>query len=597
MGDWECRGCGFHPNFARRRNCFQCRRPRSPRSGGAGGAGGGARSLSSGPIGAGGRGPLLGGRAAAATATGNSAANAQRAPTYRVPGASIAARACEAAATNSRAGEGTDARTTRTPPTAKTTGDASGSGDNPTGARGHATETDEDGFQPVRGNAWRRRMAAGAKAADQQGGRGDAAACSQGVDAQVDDEEEGDAQAAADADPADAPPSAEELHQAWLAEVAVVRRLRQQGLAAGHPAMEAACKARDEAESLWRGAKDPAPPAVRLSRVQAKLDRAVAMQAESRTAIVELERAHKARLAELQTKLDEDTQRVRLRRRQLEEVQEEIAQGGEGSRARARQGQAVQKVHAALASTIAPTLSALVDQLESTTPAWTILNGLLGTLSSSQALLEEAMAPAPPTQNFDIGDSDGVGGGDGEQAGRDNDTDTDWSESHEMRDVRTNQGDARDESWARGGGADQEMGDSGWWQMSRTDWENGVRWQACGHGKWARTRSSWADSWEDERTREEEGEDQPAAARRRLGPAPQPTGNGASGGSDSTGDPTADDARRRQQHSERVQRVVTAAIDAGVQPITSSGEELQMLDADGLAAWVEENLPSVASLK
>jgi hypothetical protein len=405
------------------------------------------------------------------------------------------------------------------------------------------------------------------------------------------------------ADAEEAPPSAEELHQAWLDEVAVVRRLRQQGLAAEHPAMAAACKTRDEAETLWRGAKDPAPPAVRLNRAQTKLDRAVAMQAESRKAIIELERAHKAKLAELQSKLDEDTERVRLRRRQLGEVQDEIAQGGTGGRTTARQGQAVQKVHATLSSTIAPTISALVDQLESSTPAWSILNGLLGTLSSSQTLLEEAMAATPPTQTFDIGDGTGVGEDEGDDNDHDGYSDTEWSESHEMRDGAEHgdqagdQGGAQGSSWSGNHGADQTRGNDEWWHLSRADWEAGVRWQECGHGKWARTRSSWADSWEDERAREEEGAGQPAAARRRLEPAPQAAPNGANNGSDDVGDATMDDARRRQHHGERLQRIVTAAIDAGIQPLTSSGEELQMLDSDQLDAWVAENLQSSGPIR
>ncbi len=600
LGDWECKGCGFHPNFARRRNCFDCRRPRSPRSGGTGGAGGGARGLSAGPIGAGGLRPLLGGRAAAVTATETPQINAQRAPSYRVPGASVAARASEAA--EATAGRGGGAVTQAgTAPTARAAADTEGGRDGSTSTCGAGAEVDADGFQTVRGNAWRRRMAAAAKAASQGDERSQGAGLGKGGDARAGGEEVAGERATGNADAEDTPPSAEELHQAWLAEVAVVRRLRQQGLAADHPAMAAACSAREKAEALWRGAKDPAPPAVRLSRVQNKLDRAVAAQAESRSAIIELERAHKAKLAELQARLDEDTERVRLRRRQLEEVQDEIAQGGTSGRARARQGQAVQKVHATLASTIAPTISALVDQLESSTPAWSILNGLLGTLSSSQTLLEEAMASAPPAQTFDIGDGEGTGGGDGDGDDRDDDSDTDWSESHEMRDVHAgqggqaeDQGGAQGSSWSESHGADQAMGAGEWWQLSRADWGAGVRWQECGHGKWSRTRSGWADSWEDERAGEDGGADQPAAARRRLGPAPQEPPNGANYGSDDVGDPTVYDVRRRQLHAERLQRITTAAIDAGIQPLTSSGEELQMLDSAQLDAWVAENLQSNA---
>ncbi len=600
LGDWECHGCGFHPNFARRRNCFNCRRQRSPRSGGAGSAGGAAGISSAGPIGAGGLRPLLGGRAAAADAP---KFGAQRAPTYRVPGASVAARASEPAAATVGSGSGAATRVGAKPAARESKGAEEGR-DTPAGTSGSGAEVDEDGFQVVRGNAWRRRAAAATRTASQEGARDQGTDLGRDDDAKVDGDEGAGGQAAGDADAEGAPPSAEELHQAWLAEVAVVKRLRQQGLAAEHPAMVAACSARDEAEALWRGAKDPAPPAVRLSRVQGKLDRAVAAQAESRAAIVELERAHRAKLMELQTKLDEDTERVRLRRRQLEEVQEEIARGGAGDRTRAKQGQAVQKVHATLASTVAPTISALVDQLESSTPAWSILNGLLGTLSSSQSLLEEAMASAPPApaQTFNIGDGgDAAGGGDVDDH-RDGDSDTEWSESHEMCDVRTDQGGwtedrgaAQGSAWAGNSGAAQASEAGGWWHQSRAEWEEGARWQECGHGKWARARPSWADSWEAERDGDEGEADQPAAARRRLGPAPQEPPKGTNHCDGDGGDPTRDDARRRQLHAERVQRVVLAAIEAGVQPLTNSGDDLQLLDSEQLDAWVAENLQSSAA--
>ncbi len=510
----------------------------------------------------------------------------------------MAARVGAAASTAPGGGTSAAARVGAQPAANTARSTEAGTGTTTTDTRDTKAEVDADGFRTVRGNAWRRREAAAARASERAEEQQRGAALGQAGGVQGEDGgEEGQATEGADAE--DAPPSAEDLHQAWLDEVAVVRRLRQQGLANSHPAMEAACKTRDDAEALWRGAKDPAPPAVRLSRMQAKLDRAVALQAESRQAIIELERAHKAKLAELQAKLDEDTERVRLRRRQLGEVQDEIAQGGNGGEARAKQGQAVQQVHAALSNTIAPTISALVDQLESSTPAWSILNGLLGTLSSSQTMLEEAMATKSTTQTFDIGDGTGVERGDDDEGDRDSGSTTDWSESHEMRDVRSEaglgnqaggQGDARAGAWPGNHDADQTMGAGGWWNISRADWDAGVRWQACGHGKWARSGASWADTWEDERAKEQEGSDQPAVARRRLEPAPQVVPSGTGGGDSSTGSTGADEARQRQQHEARVQQIVAAAIAAGVQPITGTGDDLRMLDANQLDAWAAENL-------
>ncbi len=371
--------------------------------------------------------------------------------------------------------------------------------------------------------------------------------------------------------------------------------------------MEAACAARDSAEAQWREAKDPAPPAVRLGRAQAKLDRAVAAQGDTRKAILDLEKAHKIKMAELQARLDEDTEKVRLRRAQLAEVQGELANVGDGARARARQGRAVQKVHATLSGTVAPTISALVEQLDSSTPAWAMLNGLLGTLSSSQTLLEEAIAPPHPAQRFDIGDDGGDARDDGTDWRHDDDSDTEWSESHELRDggapraragdheMQCDEGAPGDADGGDGGyGSDYAMGDRQWWGVSHTEWQQGVRWESCGHGKWSKNCSSWADSWEEERQRDDGEAAQPAAARRRLEPSPTPCApSGGHGGATAadTGVGADDTRRQQQQRGERLQHIIEAAIAAGVQPVTSAGEDLHVLDADQLAAWAAENLP------
>jgi hypothetical protein len=367
--------------------------------------------------------------------------------------------------------------------------------------------------------------------------------------------------------------------------------------------MEAACRTRDDAEALWRGAEDPAPPAVRLSRAQAKLDRAVAIQAESRRAILELEKAHKARLEELHAKLGEDTERVRHRRMQLGAIQDELAAGGSSGKARAKQGQAVQEVHSVLCGTVAPAIASLVEQLDSSAPAWGVLNGLLGTISNSSALLEGTIAPQPTARNYHIGDDEEEWDDWGRDEGREEGSE--WSESHELGVEGNHWGQAgsrggdQGEAWegdagaqAGGGDADQPMGTGAWWEMPRAEWEAGTRWQECGHGKWARTRASWADSWEDERAREEEGAAQPPAARRRLEPAPPAQPRETKEGGDGQGEAAEDPERRSRLHSERVQRIVTAAIEAGIQPLTGAGEELQVLDANQLDAWAAENLPA-----
>jgi hypothetical protein len=317
VGDWTCRGCGFSPNFARRRNCFGCRRQRSPR--GDGGARGASRGggISQGPISANGLRPILGkGRAGWGTV--------DEAPTYRVPGASVAARAAAgvSAGTKSTAINATGGAGQAAAATTHNAGRADAGG----GASSQGSEMDDDGFQVVRGRYRKDKSTAGPS--------GTAGGPNATTDAEPRAGRAGGGAGEADhGEPADeeVPPSPSELHQVWQEEVALVKRLRQQGLSADHPVMAAACGARDEAECRWREAKDPTPTTVRLSRAQAKLDKAIALQAESRQAIIDHERAYKERLAVLQGKLEEDAERVRVRRRQLEEVQGQLGGGPVGA--------------------------------------------------------------------------------------------------------------------------------------------------------------------------------------------------------------------------------------------------------------------------
>ncbi len=396
----------------------------------------------------------------------------------------------------------------------------------------------------------------------------------------------------AEAEDALSPP---ELQQAWQAEVSLVKRLRQQGLAPEHPAMLAACAARDEAERSWREAKDPTPVSVRLSRAQTKLDRARSLQAESRRAIIECEREHKERVAGLQSKVDGDMERVRLRRRQLEQVQAEVGAEGLG-RASIEQGEAVRQVHGAICNQLAPTIAALVEQLDSATPAWAALNGILGGLTTSKDLLEKAISPSPAAQTFNIGDGDGGGARTGGAYADGEPWDgSEWSESHDLPARGANSG-IDEGQWGHGYGAGRawppEQGDhpmdcGKWWDASHSQWSAGVRWQSCGHGKWSR--ESWADQSEEVWAEGGASAGQPAAARRRLEPA---AATPAAATDDATDSEATEAAQRKKQHSERVSQIVLQAIDAGVQPLTSAGEELHMLDAHQLDAWVSEYFPA-----
>ncbi len=432
---------------------------------------------------------------------------------------------------------------------------------------------DEDGFQVVRGRGWRKsKPATDGDATMEPPTDGPAG---QGTDRDVDGE--GGEGIATDAD-AEQAPDPEDLYQAWHAEIALVKRLKQQGVGDGHPAMRAACHARDAAEQQWRKAKDPTPPSVRLARAQAKLDRAISLQADSRAALIEHERAFKERRAVLQSKLDEDTARVRARRQQLDDIQEELATEGRAGRHRAEQCAAVKQVHGALVNEVAPTIATLVDQLDSATPAWSILNGLLATLTSSKALLEKAI-PAKTAQAFDIGD----GAGDQHACQQEEWAGSEWSESHELMADGADAG--NDDDGDNGDCGDHDMSTDNWWEESHAQWQASARWAPCGYGKWER--SSWADSWEQEQGRGEDDGGAPPAARRRLDDRPHPTAPAATS--------TATDAEQRaRMHRERVDLITRRAIDAGIQPITSSGEDLHVLDSAALDAWAAENFPELS---
>ncbi len=551
---------------------------------------------------------MLGRAGGGAAAGGNDAATKQVAssPTYRVPGASLAARA---AASTCGGGSSVGAAGVKSGPAARCEAAASGGGPAPAEADSGPPrlasddDVDADGFQQVRGKGWRKHRLAAAKTVP----HGD-----EGADAGNGTTREGDSQSdpTAEGDAGDddtRAPAPTELHRAWQDEVAVVRRLKAQGLAPQHPAMRAATEARDEAERAWREAKDPVPTPIRLARAQAKYDRALDLQREAHTALLEYEQQHREKLADLRAKLQEARERVSTRREQLEEIQCEVGAEAQGGRGTATQGAAAaREVHNTLCGTVAPTIAALVEQLDSSLPAWSVLNGLLGTLSSSSSTLERAFARGRGAQRFDIADA--ADGGETGARVEVADSSSDWSESHELpaagdvgrggdaaggaADTRANAnvGTRRD---AARDDCDMETDDWGCDDFQDPYWGHTARWEECGHGKWARSGTEWADSWEREHGRSGGGTPElPPAARRRLEPAPAtPQGTGGNGG----GGELVDEARlieqRKRQHADRLHRIVQAAIDAGVQPLTHTGEELQFLDPHQLDAWVAEHLP------
>ncbi len=585
LGDWVCSACGFGPNFARRRNCFECRRPRSPRGDGATRANGNGGGLQRGPINAEGLRPVLG-RRGPSPGRNNGPSNLHHEPTFRVPGASVAARAA-AATTTGVPTASTGNRGEQAQGRVVSDGTSTGPGD-PVGGGQHTSDVDADGFQMVHRRGWKKgKMEQGT--GNTGGCPAHQAAADKGSGSSDDRGGDGAGGEATAGEGGDAP-TPTMLHQEWHDEIALVKRLKQQGIADDHPAMRAACSARDTAEQRWRKAKDPTPASVRLSRAQSKLDKAINAQAETRRAMLDLEKDFRGKQAVLQARLDEETARVRTRRQQLDEVQEELASDGRGGRARAEQGAAVRQVHGALCNEVAPTIATLIEQLDSATPAWAMLNGLLSTLTTSKALLERAI-PTQGAQAFVISD-DADGADEMARDGRDDDVGTEWSESHEVLGGGggADDGDPRgDDDCAR---ADDDMGvDAGdWWEESHHQWQRSTRWQPAGYGKWAR--SSWADSWEREYGQEEGAEEQPPAARRRLDDRPNAAAGAGAVAATPAAEGDATDAEQRiRQHRARVDLIIERAIEAGIQPITPLGEDLHILDPHALDAWVAEHFP------
>ncbi len=539
-------------------------------------AGGNVGKATRGPVGANGQRPMLGGRGAGGGGAAGTTRSSESQPSYRVPGASVAARAAAA-------GAGSWADTVKsnllggtvTPPAVE------GDGGRTDGNAGGVEGLDDDGFQTVsRRKARKASQGGGTASAHRDGAATDDQEGTHAGDCTTND-------VADDQEDAEGQPTTAELHKAWLDEVAIVRRLRQQGLQGEHPAMVAACAARDAAEKHWRGSKEPAPTSVRLGRAQDKLDRAVSAQAEARQAMLEAERLHREHMQGLQDVLDEATERVRVRRSQLSEIQDEVATGGSSGRAHTIQQRAMHQVHDTICGEVGPTIAALVEQLDSSTPAWAALNGLLGKLSTSKEILESACGGTQRAQTYDIG-NDGADQWEGH---------SEWSESHERDDgpgraADTPRGAGRHE-WAmdvgadcQGKRADADAGD--WWGGPARRWSSSTRWQECGHGHWSR--ASWADQMEVEGDDADEEGRPPAPARRRLEPSDDV---GHDDGAQADRQPACMDAEaRKRQHTERVSRIVSMAIDSGVNPITEHGEELILLDPPRLDAWVAEHLPS-----
>ncbi len=603
--DWECTWCGFAPNFGRRRFCFDCSRPRARAQGAAALSGATAKAPSYlGPVGADGRRPQL------AWGTKPTARQVvDEAPTRRTPGASAAALAEEA-------------RRRAACPTPMVRGGGAGATSAAADGRQGSSKPamDKDGFitvgrkgkpaappSPAAPEFGRQGSGAQGNAASGEGASGAPSDCrnvtrDDDVVAEGDEEEE----------EGGCEPGPEQLRRAWLGEVALVKRLAKQGMPEGHPAIVAAHEARDAAEAAWRKAKQPAPAATRLRWAQEKLSRALELQEASRAAIDKAEAEHAQLMERRRQRHSEDVDRVRKRRKGVDDVQEEIGLDAPSGRTGNSKATAMFEVCGGLCNSVGHGLVALVEMLQDGSAERQAANRVLSTLADSQRLLEEAAADNgdqhQTCDTFDIGDDEDAGEDDAMSET------TAWSESHEVHGAgggtSADNGNACGlQSCAQaacGEGDAAEASQQEWNKWAQRQWHV-PQWQTDQHGKWHR--ASWADQWEAEHMQDT------GWATCRRGARTQETQGGADGADSDNGEPSTKHRRQGKDdcamasagasastvgtahgkaeaasYAAQVEDIVNKAIAAGVQPLTETGAELITLSPEQLSQWVNTNL-------
>ncbi len=438
-GDWECKGCGAYPCFAKTVKCFRCGLQRS--GGGANpgkgskGKGGGRLTADTGktaylgPIGGYGNRPLLGGRGG-----GGKANDTDKSPTFRVPGASAAAKAEEATRLRGDA-EGFVVASGRH--AARPGVQAAGMGQSPPRQQKLPVPT---------ANSW----AELAEEEDEE--TGDAEMADAHATGGDDDEGQGDGDedGGEGQDGEDEKPSEEELKSRWMAHCAVVRRLEKDGQPLP-PGLLASVKAqRDKAERRWRAARTPHPIHKRLRWAEADVRAAEAKEGCRRRELEEhLERVA-ARTKEIEDRLAVDEARTARKREALRKLQQEA-----GLAHRPAMESAARVAICGIGTDIAPALSAIIERLGDGEED---IRGELQLLSTSLGRVESVLREATgrelerdqerkqggPRQqqqhpvSFDIGDDEMGSGGSGHD---DADGDGDGGSARKSR--RTGGDDAR----------------------------------------------------------------------------------------------------------------------------------------------------------
>jgi hypothetical protein len=191
----------------------------------------------------------------------------------------------------------------------------------------------------------------------------------------------------------------EQLRQAWAAECRAVRALEAQGRHAGSAALAAAKEARDEAEAAWRRAIVPPPLAVRMGRVQQRLDKAAKAVERARLDLEEFEEQAEARREDLRRRIDEAEARYRARSDQMDELH---CEAGELAAASAASG-ATRRTADDVCDMVASELQALAESLGDESDAKGKINLLLSKMVTAAGGGGSGSGP----QSFNIAEADG----------------------------------------------------------------------------------------------------------------------------------------------------------------------------------------------
>ncbi len=406
-------------------------------------------------------------------------------------------------------------------------------------------------------------------------------------------------------------------------EVAMVRWLEREGVAAEHPSMVAALEARAEAERNWKECRAPQPLGKRMGWAQSKLDRAYRQQDRIRHELAVFDDEVKAQRAKICERLDAVRSKVTRHREALERLQEEAGELAPTAR-RGRIGKAVcARIIGGLKAAVAPNVLALAASLQDGTEAKGQVNTLMGQLAHIQQQLEEVAAGEgeqdnSTRQDFDIAEGDG--------------SEDYWSESHELDDRDL------DTSATRGQSAEARTTEPQWRAQGHSRWRNTAGTDGNGndssrHGEGATgdgghsaatatpPRAAGRPREQDEPTRRADAGASVRGAEGGQGPGasgdePRSKSRKGQAAEDSQAAANAvHDTRKAvelmaqqaaaasagfgtqaamqiagQQYAQHVAAVTRRAIAQGVQPITDEGLDLIMVGPEELARWAATHL-------